>query len=168
MISKHEYFMDLALLEAKKVLVDGEFPVGCVIVDDANVVATGARHNSTTFNDLDHAEIIAVRNLSKSLKKFDNSQLMVYSTMEPCLMCYATLIVNGFTNIVWAYEDVMGGGTNLDLASLNPLYKDIIMNVIPKVRRTESLTLFKDFFSSPKTEYLKDSLLASYTLKQKI
>ena len=164
----HEYFMLLALKEAERALQKGEFPVGCVIADRDRVVATGRRINSTgSPNEMDHAEIIALRAIPAGGSEADRDRLTVYSTMEPCLMCFSTLILNGIRTIVYAYEDVMGGGTNVPLRDLNPLYAAMEITVIPDVLRRKSLDLFVTFFSSPNNLYWRDSLLARYTLAQK-
>ncbi len=81
-------------------------------------------------------------------------------------MCYSTMILNGIRKIVYAYEDVMGGGTNLPLAQLNPLYAQMSVNVTAHILRNESIELFKRFFSNPENVYWKDSLLEKYTLSQ--
>lgn len=162
-----EHFMRLALDEAKKALAAGEFPVGCVVVDQDRVVATGARTNSmANANEIDHAEIVALRNLTSVNGEVDYGRITVYCTMEPCLMCFAALILAGVRRIVWAYEDVMGGGTNCDLSMLAPLYSDCGVAIKTRVLRRESLELFKNFFSNPDCRYWKGSLLAEYTLKQ--
>jgi tRNA(adenine34) deaminase len=165
--NRHEHFMQMAISEAEQALSRGEFPVGCVIAGRKGVVASGHRMNSMgTSNELDHAEIVALRALLANNKEEDLGQLTVYSTMEPCLMCYSTLILNGIRTIVYAYEDVMGGGANLPIKTLKPLYAAMEVTVIPNVLRKRSLALFKRFFSRPDNLYLCDSLLASYTLAQ--
>lgn len=164
----HEKFMRLALDQAESALINGEFPVGCVIVRDGEVVATGARMNSgVELCELDHAEIVALRSLQRTRPDIDFSSVTVYSTMEPCLMCFATLIVNNVHRLVYGYEDVMGGGTNLPLPLLSPLYSSMKMEITRDILRRESLSLFREFFTSGKNDYLKDSLLAQYTLQQK-
>lgn len=82
-------------------------------------------------------------------------------------MCYSTLVLNNVRTIVFGYEDVMGGGTNLDLLTLRPLYAEMEVKVIPHILRQECLTLFQTFFQDEANDYLKDSLLAQYTLRQK-
>ncbi len=74
------------------------------------------------------------------------------------------MILNGIRKFVYAYEDVMGGGTNLPLAQLNPLYQEMEIEIIPHILRKESLDLFKQFFMNPENTYWKDSLLSQYTL----
>jgi len=168
----HERFMKMALVEARDALGRNEFPVGCLLVADGEVVAQGSRQNSRFFdsqqsaNELDHAEIVALRNLIDQAPDTERRKITVYSTMEPCLMCFSTLILNNLHKIVYAYEDVMGGGSDLPLHLLRPLYRQKEVTVIPGVLRSESLDLFKKFFASPDNNYWQDSLLAKYTLEQ--
>ncbi len=164
----HEKFMALALEEAELALSRNEFPVGCVIVEDGEVVAKGRRKNSKFFNNQQTAnEIVALRDLISGKPAGDRTNCIVYSTMEPCLMCFSTLILNNIHTIVYGYEDVMGGGTNLPLHHLAPLYRQKQLTIIPHILRSKSLNLFKEFFASPTNKYWQDSLLAQYTLEQK-
>ena len=164
----YAYFMSKALEEAHRALGMGEFPVGCVIVYENRVLVTGARHHSAqdNQNELDHAEMLALRRLVDLDEKIDREKVTLFSTLEPCLMCYAAIILNGIRQIVYAYEDIMGGGTNIDLKRLNLFYRDMKITVMPHVVREESLKLFKEFFSNPNNEYLSGSLFSQYTLKQ--
>ncbi|PHR29097.1 MAG: tRNA-specific adenosine deaminase [Desulfotalea sp.] len=165
-MDKKQIFMEKALRLADEALLLKEFPVGCVIEFDGAVVATGSRTNSRGGNEIDHAEIIALRNMLNDARGVDLSLVTVYSTMEPCLMCFSTLIVNGVRNFVYGYEDAMGGGTNLPLSQLAPLYRDIRVEIEGGVMRKDCLALFKTFFTMAESTYLKDSYLASYTLQQ--
>lgn len=164
----HEHFMQLALDEAQQALTQNEFPVGCVIVSSDEVVATGARKRSQEANEMDHAEILALRSLINDRPDIKPSSVTVYSTLEPCLMCYATMIISGVRHIVYGYEDTMGGGTDLDLASLPYLYKEMDIEITPFVLRKPSLVLFKKFFTDPQSDYLQDTMLAEYTRDQPI
>lgn len=166
-LNTHEYFMQKALLQAKKALNNKEFPVGCVIVYENQIVATGKRSNSyKNITEFDHAEMIALKKLLSCSKKINFQKAIIYSTMEPCLMCFCTLLVNGIRNYVYSYEDVMGGGTNLPLQQLSPLYKNMKVAITKNILREKSLHLFKIFFNLAECNYLKDSLLSNYTLKQ--
>jgi len=163
-----EFFMRKALEEAQQALSMGEFPVGCVVVYDNSVLVTGARYHSRpeNHNELDHAEMLALRRLVDLDSKIDRERITLFSTLEPCLMCYSAIILNGIRQIVYAYEDIIGGGTNLDLQRLNPFYQDMQIAVKAHVLREQSLALFKQFFTNPKNSYLQGSLLAQYTLDQ--
>ncbi len=163
--------MEEALCQAAAALAKGEFPVGCVLVHEQQVVTRGRRQQSggrpnQPVNEVDHAEILALRDLLAKHPEIPPSQVTVYATLEPCLMCYATLLVSGIRTIVYAYEDAMGGGTNLPLDQLNPFYQAMHVSVTPHILREESLYLFKRFFAASDNNYLSGTLLAEYTLAQ--
>ena len=165
---KDRRFMGEALALAEEALFLGEFPVGCVIVKDGRTIAGGARRESTGpgANEIDHAEIVALRRLAEKemLPPLENS--VIYCTMEPCLMCFGAIVLAGIRRIVYAYEDIMGGGTGVDPAHLSPLYRDSGMQIVSGIRRADSLALFQRFFARPENEYWRGSLLAAYTLSQ--
>lgn len=164
-----EKYMKAALGEAKAALAAGEFPVGCVIAGPHGVAASGGRSFSRgpEANEIDHAEMAALRNLSDSGFEGDKGGLTLYATMEPCLMCFGAAVISEIRRIVYAYEDVMGGGTACSLENLPPLYKNSEIRVIGHVLREQSLELFYRFFSNPENTYLQGTLLAEYTLCSK-
>jgi tRNA(adenine34) deaminase len=166
-----EYCMQEALKQAKLALDNGDFPVGCVISDGNKIIAKGARTGTLNggTNEIDHAEIAALRQLGE--KKEDSgikfSELTLYSTLEPCLMCFGAILISAIGRVVYAYEDVMGGGTKIKLNHMAPLYQNHKIDIIPYVLRKESLTLLKQFFQNPNNYYWTNSLLSNYTLLQK-
>ncbi len=160
--------MEQALEQAKSALNAGEFPVGCVIADSRAVIASGARRSSRGElpNELDHAEILALKRLYEKGAFDKTGKLTLYCTMEPCLMCFGAILLNGISRIVYAYEDVMGGGTACQLTALPKLYAESDMRISGGLLRRESLALFKAYFADPCQSYWRDSLLAKYTLSQ--
>ena len=143
----YEHFMKKALNQAKNALSAGEFPVGCVIADKKNILVTGFRHATSgdESNEIDHAEIVALRALYAEKAVENTDELTLYCTLEPCLMCYTTMLLSGIRTFVWAYEDVMGGGTNLPLSGLNILYRKMEVKLIDSVLSSQSLHLFQEF-----------------------
>lgn len=160
--------MALAVEEARQALAEGEFPVGCVMAEGERILARGRRRKSSGSrpSELDHAEILTLHSLLDQHPGIDAAKVTVYSTLEPCLMCYATMLLSGIRRFVWAYEDVMGGGVNLPLASMHPLYQDMRVSLQGGVLRRASLALFQEYFRTG--TYWQDSLLARYTLEQSL
>ncbi len=183
--------MRLALEQASEALQRGEFPVGCVLVANGEVVGSGARYKSSGMdvNELDHAEIMALRDWLQRGRQGAGDCITAYVTLEPCFMCLGALMINDVKCIIFAYEDVMGGACGTDFS--RPLtavhermdeehmpcntYRHIYLKygsvlsdrrIIGGVMRKESLALFYDFFSNGSNEYLKDTYLAHYTVQQ--
>lgn len=86
--STHEYFMQLAVEEARQGIRAGHGgPFGSVIVRDGKVIARG--HNMVVVNNdpTSHGEVSAIRNACRELGTFDLSGCDIYTTGEPCPMC---------------------------------------------------------------------------------
>jgi tRNA(adenine34) deaminase len=164
----YEHFMGKALDQAREALSTGEFPVGCVMVYQDRILVTGYRRGTSGDfpNEIDHAEMIALKRLTDLKINTDKNRIVLFTTLEPCLMCVGALILSGISEIVYAYEDIMGGGTNCDLTKLSPLYNNSRISIIPNILRKESLELCKVFFNNPENSYWRGSLLARYTLSQ--
>ncbi len=162
--------MGKALDQAKKALSADEFPVGCVMVHQDKILTTGSRKGTAGDfpNEIEHAEMIALKRLIDLEINTDKNRIILFTTLEPCLMCMGALILSGISEIVYAYEDVMGGGTRCDLTKLSPLYKNHRISIVPNILRKESLELFKAFFQNPENSYWRGSLLARYTLSSDI
>lgn len=168
MTDNHTRFMRTALDLARQALSRNEFPVGCVMVYNGRIIARGFRTGTRrdTPSELDHAEMMALRELEGLVEPVDRKRVTVYATLEPCLMCYGALLISGIGHIVYAYEDAMGGATACDRKSLPDLYRSNGIQVTPGICRQESLDLFKAYFERPGIDYWQGSLLANYTMAQ--
>ena len=165
---EYQFFMEQALDQARQALGEGEFPVGCVIVYNNNVIASGTRRGSRgeNINEVDHAEMLALRRLARINEDIDHKELTLFCTLEPCLMCYGAILLSRIGELVYAYEDVMGGATREDTILTGPLYDSTGISIARGIMRYESLVLLKSFFSDPANAYWKGSVLAKYTLDQ--
>ena len=185
-MDKDVFFMKKALELAAESLENGEFPVGCVLVGGETVVAEGNRRKSAgeVSNELDHAEMIALREWAVHGYPYRSQGVTAYTTLEPCMMCLGALILNGVRRIVYAFEDVMGGAAGIDFTvplSAAPvlsgplsrwagehLYLSFGDNITGGVERKASLVLFKRFFSNESNTYWQESLLSRHILSQDI
>ncbi len=106
--------MRLAIEEAKKGIKEGQAPVGACIVKDEQIVCCA--HN-TVWKDMDitaHAEINALRETCKKLHMIDLSDCEIYSTCEPCPMCFSACHWARISKIVYGarIEDAKQAGFN--------------------------------------------------------
>ncbi len=82
-------FMNVAIEKAKAGIRLGQAPFGACIVKNNKVVA--AAHNYVWKNTdiIAHAEVQAIRQACRKLKSVDLSGCVIYSTCEPCPMCFS-------------------------------------------------------------------------------
>ena len=119
-------FMKLSLKEAEKSLNNKDFPVGAVLVIDGKLVD---KKRNTLHNDKDwtsHAESLIIKENSKIIRdkiKNNNSKVELYTTLEPCLMCLGTAVLNRISKIVYACPDPHGGATHLNPKNLTKWYE---------------------------------------------
>ena len=64
-------------------------PFGCVIVKEGEIVGEGANRVLADHDPTCHSEMNAIRSACKTLGTHDLSGCTVYTTGEPCPMCYA-------------------------------------------------------------------------------
>ncbi|KAI3871969.1 hypothetical protein MKX03_016742 [Papaver bracteatum] len=123
-------FMELAIEQAKLALNSLEVPVGCVIVEDEKVIASGRNRTNETRNATRHAEMEATdylleqwqkNGLSKKEIRIRFSKCDLYVTCEPCIMCAAAISILGIKAVYYGCpNDKFGGcGSILSLHSRN-------------------------------------------------
>ena len=85
-------FMELALKEARKGMLQGRGgPFGAVVVKDNKVVASASNQVLSDNDPTAHAEIVAIRRACDVLQTHDLSGCVIYATGEPCPMCLAAI-----------------------------------------------------------------------------
>ena len=96
----HEKYMLAALKQAKKALLLGEVPIGCVIVHEDKIIARGYNRRNTDKNTLAHAEITAIRKASKKIGDWRLEDCTLYVTLEPCQMCSGAIVQARIPSVV--------------------------------------------------------------------
>lgn len=141
----YNYFMDLALKEAKKALNNNEIPVGALLIDDdGNVLASSYNKKESKFDVTSHAEIEVIRKASffKKNRRLDNLTLVV--TLSPCLMCLGAIKDSRIKRVVYSIED-----DNLSINEkelINNIYFENNIEVIKGIKEEESKELLNQFF----------------------
>jgi tRNA-specific adenosine deaminase 2 len=86
-------FMEMALAQARDALGRGEVPVGCVLVNNSDVVvARGSNRTTERGNATAHAELMAFEEL---MQPVEAASLTLYVTCEPCIMCASAIVQVG-------------------------------------------------------------------------
>lgn len=138
-----EYFMKIALDEAKTALTEDEIPVGAVIVYNNRVIAKA--HNLTEkLNDVTaHAEMQAITAAAEAMGgKFLNDAKM-YVTLEPCVMCAGACAWSRLSEIIYGAPDDKRGFLQYSNNILHPK-----TSLKGGVLEEECSILIKNFFET--------------------
>lgn len=142
-----EYYMRLALKEAKKAYSKGEVPVGCVIVYKNEIIAKAHNTRHQNKSVFDHAEIIAIKKANKKLSSWMLDDAVIYITLEPCLMCIGAIMQSRIKKVVFAASEPKFGslGSIIDISSSNYKFNHQL-EVKKGILENESSLLIKAFF----------------------
>jgi len=77
-------------LAKENVMSDGG-PFGAVIVKDGKIIAEGANQVTILNDPTAHAEVQVIRKACEILGTFDLSGCVIYTSCEPCPMCFSAI-----------------------------------------------------------------------------
>lgn len=101
----------------------GDVPVGSVITLDDQIIAEGsARVLSEGYQPRRHAEQEALGGVPTALWPRAN-EMTCYTSLEPCLMCFGSLVLCGVGRVVFGATDVLGGARFI-FEAMPPYYVD--------------------------------------------
>jgi tRNA(adenine34) deaminase len=154
-IRDDNYWMGIALREARKAADRGEVPIGALVVKDNVILGRGYNLREASRDPVAHAEIIAIRKAAKKEKSWRLTGATVYVTMEPCIMCMGAMLLARIDRVVFGCHDPKGGaaGSLYDLSDDHRLNHRI--RVTSGVRKAECATILSDFFAALRREKKK-------------
>ena len=148
-----EQYMRQAIEAARRGVESGQTPFGACIVKDGSVIV--ATHN-VVWQSTDitaHAEVHAIRQACHALRTIDLSGCVIYSTCEPCPMCFSACHWARIARIVCGARilDAAEFGFN-ELPISNTTLKELggsAVEIVPDCLREENRELFRDWSSRP-------------------
>ena len=144
-----DYFMNEALLEAKKAFTFKEIPIGAVIVDNVSneIISRNYNQVNKSNNAINHCEIDLIYRTCRLLKQKYLENMTMFVTLEPCTMC-ASAISEAHINTLYfgAYDEKKGGIEKLRLAFKR---KNIFMpNIYGGIMEKKCSDIIKEFFKT--------------------
>ena len=142
MLLNDEYFMRIALNEAKEALLKNEIPIGAVIVANNSIIAK--THNLTeNLNDVTaHAEMQAITAAANAIGGKYLKNCTMYLTVEPCQMCAGALYWSQISKILVGAQDNKRGFTAMG-GQLHPK-TEIVYGVLEKECKELMLAFFQN------------------------
>lgn len=148
-----EFYMNLALFEAKKAVKMDEVPVGAVLVDkEGKVIGCGYNQPITLNDPCGHAEILALRMGAEVIGNYRLSGTTIYATIEPCIMCMGAIIHARVARVVYGAGDPKWGGAGslYDFASDKRLNHNPV--VVSGVCCDEAREIIRAFFRNKRSK----------------
>ncbi|NBK46513.1 nucleoside deaminase [Staphylococcus delphini] len=147
-MTSHQYYMSIALEEARKAAKKGEVPIGAVVVKDEKIIARAHNLRETDQSPTAHAEHLAMERAAEALGTWRLEGCTLYVTLEPCVMCAGTIVMSRVDTVVFGAMDPKGGC----VGSLMNLVQDSRMNhratVVSGVLAYSCGELLRQFFKA--------------------
>lgn len=137
-----EYYMKIALQQAKEAMYKDEVPVGAIIVSNNKILAKAFNLTELLVDVTAHAEMQAITAASNLLGAKYLTNCTLYVTLEPCTMCAGALYWSQISRVVVGASDEKRGFQSKGL-SLHPKTE-----YVSGVLKDECSLLLKNFFSS--------------------
>ena len=132
--------MKKAFEEAKYAFFKNEVPVGCVIVNNNDVISRSSNMVELLNDSTAHAELIAITSAQNTLNSKNLDNCILYTTLEPCLMCYGAIYWSKINTVVYGASDKKRG------FSRHSIDLDRKINIINGFMEKESKELLDSFF----------------------
>lgn len=143
--SDDERFMRMALDEARKAALEGEVPVGAIVVTGrGNVIGRGHNMTEALADVTAHAEMMAITSAANALGAKYLAGCTLYVTVEPCTMCGGAIGWSQLSRIVYGAADTKRGYTTV--TSRSPFHPRAV--VTSGVLADECAALMREFFAS--------------------
>jgi len=102
--------MHMALDLAREAETRGEVPVGAVVVLDGRILGRGRNAPIERCDPTAHAEMTALREACAVVQNYRLEGAILYSTLEPCVMCAGALVAARVARLVFGARDLRFGG----------------------------------------------------------
>jgi tRNA(adenine34) deaminase len=139
-----QYAYNLAL----KAKLQGEVPVGAVLVKENKVIGEGWNKPIANHDPTAHAEIMALRSAAEKTQNYRLVDTTLYVTLEPCVMCAGAIIHARIKKVVYAASDPRTGAAGSVFSILNSTELNHKVIIESGVFANESVELLQNFFKS--------------------
>ena len=145
-MEKDDYYMSLALEEARIAAQEGEVPIGAVIVRNGIVIAKAHNEVEAQKSGTAHAEMLALQRASRALNAWRLDDCTLYVSKEPCPMCAGAMVNCRLMRVVYGCKDTIFGaaGSRLNVASLSGYIHSV--QITSGIMADEALEIIQTFF----------------------
>ena len=145
-IENDAQWMRIALEAAEEARAREEIPIGTCIVVAGRAVAVAGNRTRTDGDPTAHAEIVALREAAEKVGNYRLTDAIVYSTIEPCVMCAGALIQARVKRLVYGARDERAGAVESHFRVCETDFLNHRIEVTADVLENECRQLMQEFF----------------------
>ena len=138
----HRHFMREALREAEQAGLAGETPIGAVVFHNGIIIGRGRARHEERHSEIAHAELNALLEAEKHIHDHIHDGIVLYTTVEPCVMCLGAVVMSDIDHVVFGLYD---GNIHPEQMLTMPYVRRHIRDYLGGVLAAESLELFRRF-----------------------
>ncbi len=142
----HESYMDAALEQAQLAFAAGEVPIGAVAVSSGAIVARAFNQPIGACDPTAHAEVLVLREAARLLGNYRLTDVGVYVTIEPCLMCVGALVHARVAEVIYGAAEPKTGALVSSVRALESPGLNHRFQVTAGVREDACRGLMQRFF----------------------
>jgi tRNA(adenine34) deaminase len=139
-------WMRQAVIAAHEARERGEVPIGTCIVADGKILAVAGNRTITDQDPTAHAEIVALREAARRVGNYRITNAVVYSTIEPCVMCAGALIQARVKRLVYGARDERAGAVESRFGVCDTDFLNHRIEVTSGVLEQECRQVMQEFF----------------------
>ena len=148
----HEKFMQISLENARKAYDYDEVPVGAVVVLENEVIGSAYNKPISTSCPTAHAELLAINLAAKKIGNYRLINADVYTTLEPCIMCYGAMVHARVKRCIYAASDPKLGVFTKNITQLVESKVNHKVEFIKGPCEDESAQLLQQFFKDKRNK----------------
>ena len=137
---------------AEIALSKDEIPVGAIIVKNEKIVGQGYNQKELQKDPTAHAEILAIRSACEKEENYRLLDTTMYTTLEPCLMCFGAIINSRVKRLVIGALDQDGGAPISNKSFLSQLKLNHKIEVETGLYSDECSEILKNFFKEKRSK----------------
>jgi len=142
-----EFWMQKAILEARRAGDMGEVPIGCAILGvEGGLLALACNETIQRNDPTAHAEIVGLRIAGAELGNYRLVGATAYSTIEPCAMCAGALVNGRVQRLVFGAHDERFGAVESIFRICDSPQLNHRIEITSGVLADECRALMQDFF----------------------
>lgn len=151
-IQPHEFFMDLALQQARAAFELDEVPVGAIIVQGSRIVAAAHNRCEQLRDPTAHAEIMAITQAAEAIGDWRLENCVLFTTLEPCVMCSGAILNARIPQVVYGAMDPKGGAVGSLFNLLNDQRLNHRCEVVQGISSKECGEILTEFFAHKRAQ----------------